>query len=105
MVSLAVDGPSYLFPNTPTLEQLGYRGRQSRMWLGLVVPTGTPAPIVEKLYKVSKEMLDEPAFRQTHLLDRGMEVIGNTPQEFARYLEADRIATQEIVKEAGLEPK
>jgi tripartite-type tricarboxylate transporter receptor subunit TctC len=105
MVPLAVDGPSHLFPDTPTLQQLGYRGRPSRMWLGLVVPAGTPPPIVDKLYKVSKDMLDDPSFRQKHLLDRGMEVVGNTPEEFARYLEADRTATYELIKEAGLEPK
>jgi N-methylhydantoinase B len=104
MVPLAVDGPSYLFPNTPTLEQLGHSGRHTRMWLGLLVPDGTPRPIIDKLNKVSTEMLNDPYFRQKHLLDRGMEPVGNTPQEFARFLEADRIATRALVKEAGLEP-
>ncbi len=102
MVPLAVDGSSSLYPKTPTLEQLGYRNHHGRMWLGLFVPADTPQPIVEKLHKVTVEILAEPAFRQRNLLDRGMEVIGNTPDEFAHYLEIDRAQTYEMIKKAGL---
>jgi tripartite-type tricarboxylate transporter receptor subunit TctC len=105
MVPLAADGPASLFPKTPTLDQIGYKGKHARMWVGLVVPAGTPQSIIDKLHKASVDIVNDPSFRQKQMLDRGLEPLANTPQEFERYLEQDRIATKDIVKEAGLEPK
>jgi tripartite-type tricarboxylate transporter receptor subunit TctC len=102
MVPLVADGPASLYPKTPTLDQIGYKGKHARMWVGLVVPAGTPQLIVDKLHKVSVDIVNDASFRQKQMLDRGLEHIGNTPQEFDRYLEQDRIATKDLVKEAGL---
>src|SRR5260370_714201 len=51
MRGLAVDGKerSPLFPDIPTLAELGYRGNLTRVYFGLVAPTGTPKAIVEKI--------------------------------------------------------
>ena len=46
-----------------------------------------------------------PSFRSRHMIERGLEPIGNTPEEFAQFLADYRAAAARLVKEAGLEPQ
>ncbi len=49
--------------------------------------------------------MSEPDFRQRNLIDRGLEPIADTPEEFARFLAQDRVLSERVVKEAGLQPQ
>jgi tripartite-type tricarboxylate transporter receptor subunit TctC len=40
---------SATFPNVPTLNESGVPGYEAVSWLGIMTPTGTPAPIIDKL--------------------------------------------------------
>jgi len=107
MTGLAVDGAerSPLFPEMPTLAELGYRGNLTRVYFGLLAPAGTPRPIVEKIHADVVRIGNAPAFRQKQFIDRALEPILNTPEEFARFLVADRATSGRVVKEAGLQPQ
>jgi len=107
MTGLAVDGAerSPLFPEIPTLAELGYRGNLTRVYFGLLAPAGTPRPIVEKIHGDVVRIGNAPAFRQKQFIDRALEPILNTPEEFARFLVADRATSGRVVKEAGLQPQ
>jgi tripartite-type tricarboxylate transporter receptor subunit TctC len=107
MTGLAVDGAerSPLFPEIPTLAELGYRGNLTRVYFGLLAPAGTPRPIVEKIHADVVRIGNAPAFRQKQFIDRALEPILNTPEEFARFLVADRATSGRVVKEAGLQPQ
>ena len=48
---------------------------------------------------------NEPAFRKAQFIDRALEPILNTPEEFARFLVEDRATSGRVVKEAGLTPQ
>lgn len=93
------------FPNVPTLSETGYRGAASRSWYGLFVPPGTPKPIVDKLAKEVRDIINEPSFRQRHLVDRSLAPAANSPEEFAAQIKEDRAEAERVVKEAGLEPQ
>jgi tripartite-type tricarboxylate transporter receptor subunit TctC len=107
MTGLAVDGAerSPLFPKVPTLAELGYRGNLTRVYFGLLAPAGTPRPIIEKIHAEVVRIGNMPAFRQKQFIDRALEPILNTPEEFARFLVADRAMSGRVVKEAGLQPQ
>jgi tripartite-type tricarboxylate transporter receptor subunit TctC len=107
MTGLAVDGAerSPLFPEIPTLAELGYRGNLTRVYFGLLAPAGTPRPIIEKIHADVVRIGNAPAFRQKQFIDRALEPILNTPEEFARFLVADRAMSGRVVKEAGLQPQ
>lgn len=107
LTALAVDGDkrSPLLPNVPTLRELGYRGPLTRVYFGIVAPAGTPKPIVNKLSKEINRINKEPAFRQKHLINLGLEPVSDTPAEFAKFLTADRAQAKRIVKESGLPPR
>ena len=48
---------------------------------------------------------DHPLRAIRHITDRALEPILNTPEEFARFLVADRIVSKRVVDEAGLQPQ
>jgi tripartite-type tricarboxylate transporter receptor subunit TctC len=107
MIGLAVDGAqrSPLFPDIPTLAELGYHGNLTRVYFGLVAPAGTPRPIIDKVRADVVRIGDDPAFRKKQFVERALEPILNTPEEFARFLIADRAMSERVVKEAGLQPQ
>lgn len=107
VVGLAVDGRqrSPLFPHVPTIYELGQTSTMPRNWLGLFVPAATSHRIIDRLNGAVTAIMAEPAFRQRNLIARGLEPIGDTPDEFARYIEQDRLDCARAVEEAGLRPQ
>jgi tripartite-type tricarboxylate transporter receptor subunit TctC len=107
VVGLAVDGRqrSPLFPDVPTIYELGQSSTMPRNWLGLFVPGATPRRIIERLYGAVAAIMTEPGFRQRNLIARGLEPIGDTPEQFAHFIEQDRLDCARAVEEAGLKPQ
>jgi tripartite-type tricarboxylate transporter receptor subunit TctC len=107
MRGLAVDRQtrSPLFPDIPTLAELGYRGNLTRVYFALVAPAGTPKAIVNKVHRDVAQIGAQPAFRQKHMVERAIEPVFNTPEEFARFLVEDRLVSERVVREAGLQPQ
>ena len=107
MVALAVDATerSPLFPDAPTLTELGYADSMPRTYLALVVPTGTSQGIIAKVHGDVANVMKDPAFRRKHVTDRGLVPVADTPEQFARFLAKERDITRLLVKEAGVEPQ
>ena len=107
MRGLAVDGParSPLFPDIPTLAELGYRGNLTHVYFGVVVPAGTPRPIIDKLHADIAVVGGDPMFRRKQFFERALEPILDTPEAFARFLQENRVAAERVVMEAGLTPQ
>ena len=104
MVALAVDAStrSPLFPDAPTLGEIGYPDPMIRSYLALMVAGGTPEPIIAKLYADVAAIMNEPGFANRQVIDRGLV---DTPDMFARFLLADLAITAAAVKAAGVEPQ
>ena len=107
MVALAVDAVerSPLFPDAPTMAELGYADSMPRIYLALLAPAGTPSPIVAKVYDDVAAIMKEPEFRKRHVTDRGLAAVVDTPARFAEFLERDRAMTGAMLKEAGFAPQ
>jgi tripartite-type tricarboxylate transporter receptor subunit TctC len=87
------------------LRELGYRGPLTRVYFGIVAPSGTPPAIIARLRDELTRIGGEAAFRQKRLIDVGLEPVFDTPEAFAAFLEQDRAASERIVREAGFEPQ
>jgi tripartite-type tricarboxylate transporter receptor subunit TctC len=107
MAALAVDAAerSPLFPNAPTLIELGYKDSVPRIYLAVLLPAGTPKEIVAKIHDDVAAIMNEPAFRERHVIDRGLEPVVDSPADFAMFLDRDRVRTAAMIKEAGIEPQ
>ena len=91
---------SPLLPNVPTLGEAGIRGIDAvYSWQAVAAPKGLPADVKSKLHASIIAALNEPAVKQK-LLDLGFEIVGNTPDQFAKY-HADEYARWKKVIEVG----
>jgi len=88
-------------PDVPTVAESGYPGFEFTNWFGIVAPANTPAPIVSRLNGEIVRILHVPEARD-RLTGEGSEIVGNTPQQFAEFLERDFKRWGPVVKTAGM---
>ena len=101
--AIAIGGPSRtpLFPNVPTFTELGYPEVETHAWFGLFLPAGSPNEAVARIHQDVRKILQESDFRQKQLIDRGYEVVGSSPEEFASYIKKDSESRARAVKISG----
>src|SRR5579863_88232 len=58
------DGRSKYFPDVPTMAEQGFAEAQVTPWFGIVVPAGTPQPIVDRISKALEAALAAPEVRE-----------------------------------------
>jgi len=88
-------------PELPTMIEEGFAGFDSTAWFGLMAPAGTPPDIIEKLHRESVRILALPDVRK-RFEDLGIEVIGNTPAEFAAVIAAETPQWAKLIRDAGI---
>ncbi|WP_233237453.1 tripartite tricarboxylate transporter substrate binding protein [Bordetella sp. LUAb4] len=88
---------SPLLPDVPTMAEAGLPGVESVAWSGMLVRSGTPAPIVEKLNAAMRKILDDPDFRKP-LQAQGFEILSSTPDDFTARLKKDYQSMGEVIR-------
>jgi tripartite-type tricarboxylate transporter receptor subunit TctC len=91
-------------PDIPSMEELGYGSVDSASEMGIIVPFSTPAPIVEKLQRVSANAVKDPAFRDM-LLERGFQPIGSTTEEFRAHVDREIEKWIKIIAAGNVKPE
>jgi tripartite-type tricarboxylate transporter receptor subunit TctC len=89
-------------PEVATLGEMGFARDHTRAFFGMLAPAGTPKAITDRVRKEIIAIANEPAFMQRHFIDRGLEPVLNTPEEYRDYLVSDRVRSEHIVRESGL---
>ncbi len=92
---------STLAPDLPTMIEAGVPGYELIGWNGLMAPRGTPPEIVARLHAEVASALHRPEMIQ-QFATLGAEPVGNTPDEFARFLHAEMTRWGAIIKEKGI---
>jgi tripartite-type tricarboxylate transporter receptor subunit TctC len=95
------DGRSKYFPDVPTMAEQGFPEAQVTPWFGVVVPTGTPEPIVDRIGKTL-----EVALATTDVREK-LDVAGCEPKsaprtQFVDIIKSDVALWAKVVKEAGI---
>jgi len=103
--ALAVSSPlrSASVPDLPTMIEAGFPGFDSTAWFALMAPAGTPPPIIEKLHRETVRILGVPEVRK-RFDALGMEVVGNTPAEFAAVIATETPRWARVIRDAGIKP-
>ena len=74
-------------------------------WFGLFAPPGTPTAIAQRLQAEIAQITARPDFRSKQLIERGLEPVASTPDEFGRFVNDDRVLSEQIVKQSGAQPQ
>jgi len=92
---------SKFFPDVPTVAEGGLPGYASVGWFGLLAPAHTPPEIVDKLNKAVVAIMATPDVKD-HMAKLGAEPEPQSPEEFARYINADVAKWSALVKEQNI---
>ena len=84
-------------PNVPTLQESGLAGFEVLEWNGVFLPKGTPEDAVQRLAKEIKAAVADSSVKD-RLTQLGLEPIGNSPQEFAKFVQAETNRVAALVK-------
>ncbi len=101
--ALAVTGHkrSLAVPDVPTFDEAGLPGYDASTWNGIMVPTGTPRAIIDRLHGEIAKILRAP-----NTLDRlagdGSVAVASTPEEFAAFIKAEHAKWGKVVREANI---
>ena len=90
-----------LLPDVPSLSEAGVKGFEAVAWFGMVAPPGTPRDVVARLNAEVVKILAMPDIRQ-RLVEGGSEVIGNSPEEADRFLQAEIARWGAVIKAAKI---
>lgn len=93
-----------LLPDVPTFAELGLPAMDIALWYGVVAPSGTPAPVVQRLNAELNKILAMPDVRKA-LADQGAEAAGGTPEDFAAFMHAEMARWGRVVQSAGIKPE
>ena len=103
-IAMDSDTRSPLFPDVPTLKELGYPG-YPQVYFGFVAPAGTPKSIIDRLHDEIARIGNQPEFRKKRLIDIGIVPIFDTPDQFGRYITEQRVVAEQLIREAGFQPR
>ena len=102
--ALATTGATRMqaLPDVPTIMESGFKDFEVLEWNGFFVPAGTPTDIVNRLSSAAHDATRQPEI-QKRLLAMGIEPVGNTPQEFAVFLQGQIARWTALVKSIGIQ--
>ena len=93
---------STIAPEYPTIqEELGLKGYEVVTWFGILTTAGTPNEIVNRLNKEIVQSLSVPAVKES-IAKLGMEIVGNTPEQYAAFLKEENVKWGDMVKRLNL---
>jgi tripartite-type tricarboxylate transporter receptor subunit TctC len=100
---LAVTGRKRLeaLPDLPTGVEAGYPQLDVLGWYGIVVPAGTPAPIIAKLNTDMVAALNSPEVRE-RMKNLGQDLAPSSPEEFQEQIRCDYAVWEKVVRQSGV---
>ncbi|HTQ00402.1 MAG TPA: tripartite tricarboxylate transporter substrate binding protein [Casimicrobiaceae bacterium] len=87
-------------PKVPTIAESGLPGYDVSIWLGVLAPAGTPAPVIARLNAEIAKVMTDPDMR-AQLTKNGIDALTSTPQEFAATIKRDTDKWTKVVKSSG----
>jgi len=99
---IAMTGPqrSASMPELATFTEQGVPNVDLAIWVGAYAPAGTPRPVVDRLQRELKAVINLPEVREK-MVAQGQTPVGNTPEEFVANVRADLPKWEALIKASG----
>jgi tripartite-type tricarboxylate transporter receptor subunit TctC len=104
--ALAVTAPARLamLPDVPTTAEAGLPGIEAIVWNGIVVPAGTPRPVIDVLHRELVKAYNAPDVKN-QVLNTGSYVAADTPDEFAAFVRSESAKWAKVIRDANIKPE
>lgn len=91
---------SPLLPDVPTFAEAGVPGIESYAWYGLFAPAKTPKDVIAKINAEAVKIMKQPEFTKIRA-ETGSDFVGDTPENFGKFVHAEAVRWSKVVKESG----
>jgi tripartite-type tricarboxylate transporter receptor subunit TctC len=91
-------------PDLPTMVEAGLPGFETGLWFGLMAPAGMAPDIVDKLNRAGNDALKNDEVEKA-LAPQGLDLVGGSPSDFARFLDTEMKRWATVAEAAGLKKK
>ena len=91
---------SPLLPDVPTFAEAGLPALESYAWYGMFAPAKTPKNVIAKINAETVKMMKSPEFAKVRA-DTGSDFVGDTPENFGKFVRAESIRWSKVVKDSG----
>jgi len=88
-------------PNTPTVDESGYKGYEASTTTGILLPVATPKDIVQKVHAALLKVLQQPSTKD-NFMRIGADVLHSSPQEFEKALRDEITKWTKVVHDANV---
>jgi len=92
---------SAALPDVPTMAEAGIPGQEADTMAGLLVPAGTPRPVVEKITREVQRILALPDVRE-RIVGLGFDMVASTPDQFAAQIREEVAKWGKVIRSAGM---
>jgi tripartite-type tricarboxylate transporter receptor subunit TctC len=89
-------------PDLPTMYELGWKNLVTSSWQGVLVPTGTPQPIVEKLRAAIAKVLADPEIQARMRRGGAIAVSSKSPDDFRAFMEGETAKWTKVIEDSGV---
>jgi tripartite-type tricarboxylate transporter receptor subunit TctC len=96
-LAVASEKRNPLLPDVPTLAEQGVKGAEVQSWQAVAAPKGIPADVKAKLHDAIVAGLNAPDVKEK-LLAMGFEIVGNTPEQFAKFQAAEYARWKNLIE-------
>jgi tripartite-type tricarboxylate transporter receptor subunit TctC len=100
ILAVTTAGRSKLYPDIPTIAESGVPGYDLAGWYGVLAPSGTPPPIIERLHSELVKIMHTPDMQERYVT-LGLEPVESTPEQFGTYIRAELAKWGDIIKRSG----
>lgn len=90
--------PSRSLPGVPTVAASGYPGYEAGSWFGMLAPTGTPRPIIDKLNAAVQTAIIK---LEERFVAEGADPVGGTPEDFKKFIQKEYLKWKQVVIDSG----
>jgi len=88
-------------PEVPTMGEAGLPGFDTGLWFGLVAPAGTPKAAIDKINAAANQAIKSEQVAKA-LAPQGIDLLGGTSDDFARYIAGEMERWDKVARAAGL---
>ncbi|MBX6318571.1 tripartite tricarboxylate transporter substrate binding protein [Pigmentiphaga sp.] len=87
-LAVAAKTRHFALPDVPTFAEKGYPSVVSATWAGIFAPTGTPAPVVQRLEEATRKALEDPTVVEV-MRKTGVQIDYKNSVDFAAYVDSE----------------
>jgi tripartite-type tricarboxylate transporter receptor subunit TctC len=88
----------------PTAKESGFDNFVVDIWYGILGPAGLPPALVNRLNSEINKALAAPDMKEK-LLAAGIQPVGNSPDQFAKFIKSETVRFAKVIKDAGIQPQ